>query len=85
MPLHVDIRVNDLLINQLHIGRTKGGTNPDDMNEYIVVDGDRPRSHSDWYADGVQFIHRYGDGAEVCVMRAIQAINGIKRLPDLED
>jgi hypothetical protein len=76
MPLHVDIRVNDLLINQLHIGRTKGGTSPDDMNEYIVVDGDRPRSHSDWYAEGVPFNHRYGDGAEVCVMKAIEAMRG---------
>jgi len=39
MPIHVDIRINEKLINSLHIGRMKGGTNPDDVNDYLVVEG----------------------------------------------
>jgi hypothetical protein len=26
--------------------------------------------------DGIPFTHRYGDGAEVCVMRGIRALRG---------
>jgi hypothetical protein len=78
MPIHVDIWVNKQLINQLHIGRVKGGVDPDGINEYIVVDGEMPTSMSDWYTDGIPFTHRYGDGAEVCVMKSIQALKGIE-------
>jgi hypothetical protein len=74
MPLHVEIKVNDTLLNQIHIGRAMGGTRPDDLNVYLVVDGDRPRSFSDWDAEGIPFTHRYGDGAEVCVIKALQAL-----------
>lgn len=76
MPIHVDIKVNDLLINQVHIGRVEGDTDPDSVNSYLVVDGDRPRSHSDWHAVGIPFKHRYGDGAEVCVQKAMEALYG---------
>jgi hypothetical protein len=74
MPIHVDIRINDKLINQIHIGRAKGGTNSDDINEYLVVDGEQPLRLEDWYIDGIPFTHRYGDGAEVCVARALEAL-----------
>lgn len=77
MPLHIDIRVNDKLINQLHIGRTSGGTNEDDINSYLIVDGEKPLRLEDWYIDGIPFTHRYGDGAEVCVMKGMQALYGI--------
>jgi hypothetical protein len=74
MPLHVDIRINDTLINQIHIARTKGGTRADDVNEYVVVDGPKPTRYEDWLIDGITFQHRYGDGAEICVMKGIQAM-----------
>jgi hypothetical protein len=74
MPLHIDIRVNDKLINQIHIGRVKGGTNPDDINEYLVVDGEQPLRLEDWYICGIPFMHRYGDGAEVCLIKALKAL-----------
>ena len=74
MPIHVDIKINEKLINSLHIGRVRGGTQPEDINDYLVVEGDIPKSFSDWVATGIPFTHRYGDGAEVCVMKAIQVL-----------
>jgi hypothetical protein len=76
MPLHVDIRANNYFINQLHIGRVSGGEDPEDINDYLVVEGELPRSMSDWSVDGIPFKHRYGDGAEVCVMKAMEALYG---------
>ena len=74
MPIHVDIWVNHKLVNQLHIARVKGGVDPEGINDYIIVDGPRPTRLEDWYVDGIPFQHRYGDGAEVCVMKGIQAL-----------
>ena len=76
MPIHIDIRVNDKVINQIHIGRVSGGTNPDDINNYLVIEGDIPLRMKDWYIDGIPFTHRYGDGAEVCVMKGMRALYG---------
>lgn len=76
MPLHIDIRVNDTLINTLHIARVRGGTDPDDMNDYLVVEGYRPTRYEDWLIDSMPFKHRYGDGAEKCVQRAMEALYG---------
>jgi len=59
--------------NTLHIGRVHGGTHADDWNTYAVVDGSEPQSNAEWLA-GAGFEHRYGDGAEVCVMKAIDAM-----------
>lgn len=75
MPLHVDIRINERLIEQVHIGRFKGNTNPDSVNTYIAtVEG--TDSSPEWYAaTAVEFQHRYGDGAFVCVEKALQALN----------
>ena len=74
MPIHVDIKINDTLINQIHIARVKGGTKADDVNDYVVVDGPRPTRLEDWLIDGIPYTHRYGDGAEVCVSRALEAL-----------
>jgi hypothetical protein len=74
MPLHVDIRINETLINQIHIGRMRGGTSPDDINEYSVIEGLKPTRFEDWHIDGIPYTHRYGDGAEVCVIKALQAL-----------
>lgn len=74
MPIHVDIRINDNLINTIHIGRASGGgTKPDDINSYYVVEGKRPEYIENWF-EGAQFQHRYGDGAEICVKKAIEAL-----------
>lgn len=74
MPIHVDIKINDTLINTLHIGRFSGeGTRPDDVNVYLAVQGKKPTSLDDWIK-GAEYRHRYGDGAEVCVMKAIEAL-----------
>lgn len=77
MPIHVDIKINDTLVEQIHIGRVRGGTDPDDINDYLVIDGPKPTSMKDWVIDGIPFTHRYGDGAMVCVKRGIEALNGI--------
>ena len=84
MPIHVDIKINERLINSLHIGRIRGGTEPEDINEYLVVEGDIPKSFSDWVATGIPFTHCYGDGAEVCVMKAIKA-KAIKAIDYMTD
>lgn len=76
MPLHIDIRINDTLLNTLHIARVKGGTRPDDINDYLILDGPKPTRYEDWLIDGIAFTHRYGDGAEICVMKGIQAMQG---------
>lgn len=76
MPIHVDIKINDTLINTLHIGRFSGeGTRPDDVNLYLAVEGKKPQGLDDWIK-GSEFRHRYGDGAEVCVMKAIEVMYG---------
>ena len=79
MPIHVDIKINDTLISSLHIGRVSGGTNPTDINPYLVVRGANPRTISEWDDYGVGFYHTYGDGAEVCVYHALTALNGGSR------
>jgi hypothetical protein len=75
MPLHVDIRINNRLINTLHIGRVSGTTDPDSINEYVIVDGEKPETVSQWY-EGTDFTHRYGDGAEICVAKGLEALYG---------
>ena len=74
MPLHVDIRVNANLISRIHIGRMEGSANADSENTYMAVIGDAPTKYDDWTARGIEFSHRYGDGAEVCVQKAIAAL-----------
>lgn len=76
MPLHVYININKELINQIHIGRVEGGTEPDDINKYLAVDGMYPLRMEDWHINGIPFEHRYGDGAEKCVQRAMEALYG---------
>jgi hypothetical protein len=73
MPLHVDIKINDALLGQIHIGRWKGGTRPDDINTYLVVRGQRPQSEADWLL-GAEYTHRYGDGAEKCIILGLEAL-----------
>jgi hypothetical protein len=74
MPLHVAIFINRQLLSEIHIARLGGGTGADDVNTYIATTGDEPMWLEHYEADGVSYQHRYGDGAEVCVMKAIEAI-----------
>lgn len=76
MPLHVTIKINDRTINTVHIGRMKGGTGPDDINTYLAVSGEQPMFTDDWYENGTEFTHRYGDGAEICVKKALEVLYG---------
>ncbi len=77
MPLHVDIKINDHLINSIHIGREKGDTNVDSINTYVAFEGEYPTSYNDWFNDdAVEFTHRYGDDAEICVKKALEALYG---------
>lgn len=78
MPLHVEIKVNEKNINSIHIGRMSGGTNHSSVNTYMVVMGEKPTKYDDWMK-GVKFTHTYGDGAEICVMKAIQAVKHVNR------
>jgi hypothetical protein len=75
MPIHVDIKINETLINTIHIGRFSGmGTKADDVNVYLAVEGKKPTSLDDWVMGGKEYRHRYGDGAEVCVIKGLQAL-----------
>ena len=78
MPLHVDIKINETLIETLHIGRLEGGTDPDDLNLYAAVVGEEPLTIEDWRKRGSTYKHRYGDGALVCVQKALEVIHNYK-------
>lgn len=68
MPIILPIYINDRLIKQYKIGRVFGDAHPDSINTYLVVaDG------SDWN-NGLEFEHRYGDGVEVCIQKAMETI-----------
>lgn len=75
MPLYADIRINEHLIKTINIGRVKGGTRPDDINTYIAIETEHGTT-PDWWEDddSVTYEHRYGDGAEVCVLKALKAL-----------
>lgn len=71
MPLHVEIRVNDKLLDTLHIGRTEQVHDVTQTSTYLVVSERTP----EWgWDDGVPFEHRYDEGALTCVRKAIQAL-----------
>jgi hypothetical protein len=74
VPLHVQIRVNRTLLSEVHIARAEGGTDPDDINTYIATTGEEPLWLEGYQERGVEFKHRYGDGAEVCVRKALEAL-----------
>lgn len=83
MPLHVTIKINHTTIENLHIARLTGGTDADDVNTYTAVLGDPPYSIDQWF-EGVEYQHRYGDGALVCVRKALEAIEKSESTPPLK-
>jgi len=75
-PIHIDVYVNQRPIHSWHIGRIMGGTDPDDVNPYLIVKGPN-NGNPDWNSEtGVEFMHRYGDGIDTCIQRGICAILG---------
>jgi hypothetical protein len=85
MPLYADIRINDTPIKTIAIGRSAGGTDPDDINTYIAVEID-PDGALDWWDENhAKYIHRYGDGAEVCLLRGLKALGYDTDLPQTKN
>ena len=74
MAVQVEMRVNGYIIKTLHIGRIEGTEDKDSVNTYIA--GIRlPAEQPDWYAsDMVELNHRYGDGIEELVRKALNTI-----------
>jgi hypothetical protein len=81
MPVRVRIDINGLDKATIYIGRENGGQGefPDAVNEYRAV---RQRGYPtrDEWDEGVLFEHRYGDGVETVVEKALVAL----RLADEE-
>jgi len=70
MPLHVEIRVNERLIETVHIGRLERLNSRVQTSQYVVW-----RDDEDPHAgDRITFAHKYDEGAEVCVMKALAAL-----------
>jgi hypothetical protein len=75
MPLHIDIHLNHERLHTIHIGRWSGGQRPDDINVYRAVVTLPGETNVDYLGpDSVEYTHRYGDGADICVARAIEAL-----------
>lgn len=86
MPIQVFLEVQGEPQRVLHIGRVKGAAKPDSINIYSAVLLQQPvkkhrtgfyshyPSNQEWDG-GVKFEHRYGDGIEVCVLKALEALN----------
>lgn len=74
MPIHVTIAINDDVLETVHIGRIEGDTRPESVNVYLAVAGKKPSSVQDWKERGEAFLHRYGEGAYACVMRALDVL-----------
>lgn len=86
MPVSVEIKVNTKLVTTIHIGRSvyiSGGPAQDSVNPYVAVAkscedygyfemGRLPTSHE--WDNGTPFEHRYGDGLEICVEKALVAL-----------
>ena len=68
MPIHVPIYVNDKLIKTYHIGRLNGDTDPDSINDYLIIEDDQL-----WNV-GKPFTHRYGDSIETCITLGLSAM-----------
>jgi len=77
MPIYIDVWVNDRAINTYAIGRLRGGTDPDDVNVYAVMDLERIDRPLGWDKT-IQFEHRYGDGIDVCIRKGLAALAGYR-------
>jgi len=73
MPLHVEIRINQELIDTIHIGRMDELKGRDQNHRYLVTNK-TTKSMVDWTdPNAVEFEHNYSDGAHICVSKALEA------------
>lgn len=76
----VEMRVGGSIITVLHIARTEGNPDKHSINKYVGAFR-RPGEQPDWYAeDMVEFEHRYGDGIQELVRKALNAIKEAEEL-----
>lgn len=75
MPLRVEVKLNDTLMDTIHIGRAEPFRGPDETYDYFVTLDPEPHGE-EWHDRGVIFRHKYSDGGLVCVRRAIERITG---------
>lgn len=67
MPLTVDIKINDQLIETIRITRTEALRGHNQMHEYIAQVIGKPEHVA-------TFHHYYNQGAQECVLRALEAL-----------
>lgn len=84
MPINVAIDVNGRPIRSLRIGRLTGDAFPESINEYLVYE--TPVADSDGTSarplvETHLFTHRYGDGLDMCVQRALTALTQQPQAP----
>jgi hypothetical protein len=82
MPIHVDIRINDALIDTLHIGRADSFGGHEVEHTYLVTN-EVNNTRVDWSGDeAVEFTHKYSEGAHICVAKALEAWDKARREKD---
>ena len=74
MPVHVSIRVNEQLITEIHIGRVTELENHTQVSTYMAVAGVFPDRNIPYTTRGTAFEHKYDEGVEVCVQKALVAL-----------
>jgi hypothetical protein len=80
MATQVEMRVGGNIISVLHIARTEGEPDKHSINNYIAAFR-RPGEQPDWHSpDMVEFEHRYGDGIQELVRKALNAIKDSEEL-----
>jgi hypothetical protein len=67
MPLNISIAINDRPLESITIGRIEEFKGRDRWHEYIVRVEEKPEDYA-------TFSHRYADGAQECVRRALDAL-----------
>jgi hypothetical protein len=79
VPVRVKIDINGRVVSTIHIAREKGLPTPNSENTYRAIIKNESPSYND-LNDGVMFTHRYGDGVEICVKKAIEALEKNNKL-----
>lgn len=74
MPVHVSIRINDQLITEVHIGRVTPLHSNTQVSTYMAVSGVYPDRNVPYTRKGVAFEHKYDEGVQVCVQKALVAL-----------
>jgi hypothetical protein len=84
MPLSVEVKINGKPISTVHIARMGAVSRTAGINRYSALIKDAPEieTEAEWDT-GVMFNHVAGDGALVCVEKALAALHaaGIAETP----